>query len=263
MPELRLVKSAAEINLLRRVGAASAAALLAGLRNIGAGRRQREVEAAVVAVCLTQSDGVSFWPWAMSGPLAVYPQPWGSLREPQHLDRLMKSGELTRLDVGCAHSGYMGDVGRTVPVSGAFSDGQRETWDLLVDAYRRGLAVIRDGIPVNQVIAASLDEIKRRQPNLRTTLARHAASTILAPNGAPYWQLHGVGLDIAEGPSSPIDVLRSGMVFDYEPIFAVDGQGFYIEDMLLVTPTGYELLTPGLPYGAREVEDAMRSKRTR
>lgn len=263
LSEMRLIKSAAEINQLRRAGAASASAFLAGSRTIGRGRRQREAEAAAVGVCLTQGDGVSFWPWAMSGPAAVYPQPWGALRDPQHLDRLMQAGELVRLDVGCAYGGYMGDVGRTVPVSGRFSDEQRETWDLLVDAYRRGLASIRDGVRVNQVIAASMDEIKRREPSLKTALARHAAATILARNGAPHWQLHGVGLDIAEGPGSPTDVLRSGMVFDYEPIFAVDGQGFYMEDMLLVTATGYELLTPALPYGAREVENAMRSKRVR
>jgi Xaa-Pro aminopeptidase len=39
-----------------------------------------------------------------------------------------------------------------------------------------------------------------------------------------------------------------------EPIFSVDGQGFYLEDMILVTPTGHEILTPGLPYTADEIE---------
>jgi Xaa-Pro aminopeptidase len=127
LSEMRLVKSTAEIDLLRRAGAASASAFLAGLRTIGTGRRQREAEAAIVGVCLTQGDGVSFWPWAMSGPAAVYPRPWSALRDPQHLDRIMESGELVRLDVGCAYGGYMGDVGRTVPVSGTFSEEQRET----------------------------------------------------------------------------------------------------------------------------------------
>ena len=48
------------------------------------------------------------------------------------------------------------------------------------------------------------------------------------------------------------------MVLDYEPIFAVDGQGFYMEDMILVTATGYEILTKGLPNTAAEIERAMR-----
>lgn len=47
------------------------------------------------------------------------------------------------------------------------------------------------------------------------------------------------------------------MVVCWEPIFAVDGQGFYLEDMLLVTETGYELLTLSLPYTAAEIETFM------
>ena len=50
------------------------------------------------------------------------------------------------------------------------------------------------------------------------------------------------------------------MVLDYEPIFVVDGQGFYMEDMILVTPTGYEILTKGLPSTAAEIERAMRRR---
>ncbi len=260
LAEMRSTKGAAEIALLRQVGTASASALLAGLRAIRPGRRQREVEAAIVGTCLTDADGVSFWPWAMSGPAAVYPEPWNALRDPLHLDRLMQPGELVRVDVGCTYGGYMGDVGRTVPVSGTFSEDQRETWDLLVDAYRSGLAGIRDGVRLSDVVAASKREIAREQGRLKTALARRAASIILSPDGAPHWQLHGVGLDVAEGPGAPTDVLKAGMVVDYEPIFSVDGQGFYLEDMLVVTTTGYEVLTPGLPYGSREIEQAMRAK---
>ncbi|MFL5382008.1 MAG: hypothetical protein ACJ8GN_05800 [Longimicrobiaceae bacterium] len=54
------------------------------------------------------------------------------------------------------------------------------------------------------------------------------------------------------------DTLRAGMVLDYEPMFAVGGQGFYMEDMILVTAGGYEILTTGLPYTAAEIESAMR-----
>ncbi len=263
LSEMRLVKSPSEIGLLRRAGSSSALALLAGLGRIGPGRRQREAEGAIVATCLTEADGVSFWPWAMSGPAGVYPAPWQSLTDPLHLDRRMEAGALVRVDVGCAYGGYMGDVGRTVPVSGRYDAGQRETWDLLVAAYRKGLEAVREGVRVSDVIAASREEVARRQGGLATPLARHAAAAILAPDGAPHWQMHGVGLDPAEGPSASADVLKSGMVVAYEPIFVVDGQGFYMEDMLAVTATGHELLSPGLPYSADEVERAMRASRAR
>ena len=53
--------------------------------------------------------------------------------------------------------------------------------------------------------------------------------------------------------------LRPGMTINFEPIASIDGQGFYLEDMFLITKEGAELLTPGVPYTAEEVEAAMRS----
>lgn len=254
---VRAVKDLGEIATLRRVAALSAAAMVAGLPRFSPGRRQREVEAAVVAACVRDGDGVSFWPWAMSGPNAAFPAPFLSFADPQHLDRVMQAGEVARLDIGCKLDHYMGDVGRTVPVSGAFTAGQAEVVDLLVAAYRAGLAVLRHGVTQAAVTRASVAEVARRQPALRTSLGKDAAAVITRPGGIPYWQLHGIGLDDAEDLP---DTLRAGMVIDYEPIFVVDGQGFYMEDMILVTPTGFEILTKGLPNTAAEIERAMRPR---
>jgi Xaa-Pro aminopeptidase len=255
---LRMVKDSGEIRALRRAGALSAAAFLAGVRAIRPGVRQRAVEGAVVGACMQAGgEGPSFWPWAMSGPNAGHPRPWKGDHDAHHLDRAMAAGDLVRLDVGCEVTHYMGDVGRTVPASGRYDAGQRETWDVLVSAYRAGLRTIRAGARGADVIAASVREVERRRGTLRSALAREAAAAILG--GPPRaWQLHGVGLEAAEPLA---DTLRAGMVLAYEPTFTVRGQGFYLEDMLLVTPTGYELLTPGLPYTAAEVERVMRAPR--
>lgn len=258
--QIRAVKDSAEIATLRRVAMASAAALVAGLDRFGPGRRQREVEAAVVEACVRSADGVSFWPWAMSGPNSAFPTPFTSFADPRHLDRVMQPGEVVRLDIGCQVDHYQGDVGRTVPVSGTFTAGQAEVVDLLVAAYRAGLAVLRDGATVPAVIRASVREVARRQGTLRTALGKEAAAVITRPDGIPFWQLHGIGLDGAE--ELP-DTLHAGMTIDYEPIFVVGNQGFYMEDMILVTPTGFEILTKGLPYTPAEIERAMRPRRGR
>jgi Xaa-Pro aminopeptidase len=251
---MRMDKSDAEVAALRRVGAVSAAAVKAGIAAIRPGRRQREVEAAVVAACFSGASGVSFWPWAMSGPNDVYPAPWRGSADVDNADRVMQGGELVRLDIGCAAGNYMGDVGRTIPVSGRFTPDQRETWQLMVRAYRAGLAVIRDGTPVADVLAASFHEVERLRDGLKSPLARQAATAILDHTGSRAWQLHGIGLEAAEPPPT---VLRSSMVIDYEPILAVAGLGFYLEDMILVTPEGAEILTPGLPTTADEIESFM------
>jgi len=167
----------------------------------------------------------------------------------------MRAGEVARFDLGCQVDHYMGDVGRTIPVSGTFTPDQAEVIDLLVATYRAGLAVLRDGVADSTVIQASIAEAVSRRGSMRTALGRHAAALIANRDSIPYWQIHGVGLDVAEALPP---VLRAGMVLDYEPIFVVDGQGFYMEDMILITPTGYEILTKGLPYSAAEIQRAMR-----
>jgi Xaa-Pro aminopeptidase len=73
-----------------------------------------------------------------------------------------------------------------------------------------------------------------------------------------WWEIHGVGLDAAEGMP---EILRAGMVVAFEPIFSVEDQGFYLEDMLLVTKGSYEILTPGLPYSSDAIELAARAIR--
>jgi Xaa-Pro aminopeptidase len=255
---MRAVKDSTEVRTLRQVGAVTANAFMGGLSRFSPGKHQRDVEAAVVEACLRiGGSGPSFWPWAMSGPNAAFPTPFASLTDANHLDRVMQAGELARFDIGCRVDHYMGDVGRTVPVSGKFSSDQAEVVDLLVAAYRAGLATLRDGALTSGVMRASVAEVARLQPSLRSQLAKDAADVITRSEGIPYWQIHGVGLDAAEALP---DTLRAGMVLDYEPIFVVGGQGFYMEDMILVTPNGFEILTKGLPNTAAEIERAMRRR---
>lgn len=250
--EMRRIKSEAEIEVMRRVARVSASALKAGLVALRPERSQREVEAEVVGECIRAGgEGPSFWPWAMSGPNSAFPAPFSSFADYRHLNRLMRSGEVVRLDVGCAVDHYEGDVGRTAPVSGRFDPGQRETWELLRLAYRAGLAVMRDGARTKDVIDASLRSVMHLKHDAVTPLGRKAVAVLSSPEGRKYWQVHGVGLESAE--ASP-EVLRAGMIVAFEPIFAVEGQGFYLEDMILITRDGHEILTTGLPYTADEIE---------
>ncbi len=255
---MRLVKSPAEIGALRTAGAASAKALRAGLAALRPGRTQRAAEGDVVRACLDAgAEGPSFWPWVMTGPASAFPAPFESLVDYRHLNRTMGAGEVARVDVGCDADHYKGDVGRTAPVSGRFDAGQRETWELLVAAYRAGLAAIRDGATRDAVFEASLGEVRRLQLSLSTALGKRAAEVLLGKDGLQYWGIHGVGLEAGEGAP---ETLAAGMVVAFEPIFSVDGQGFYLEDMVLVTKDGHEILTPGLPYSAEEIERATRPR---
>ena len=252
--EMRWVKSKAEIESLRAVARASASALADGLRAVRPGVRQRVAEAAVVSGCVQAgAEGPSFWPWVMSGPNAHATSLVGSFYDYRHLDRAMQAGELARMDIGCDLGHYEGDVGRTVPVSGRFTDEQAEAWNLLVGAYRAGLAAIRDGATRASLAEASRSSVRIAEPSLKSDTANSAAREMLE-GGDSLWHVHGVGLDAGE---ERVDPLRAGSVIAYEPGFSVGDDAYYLEDMILVTETGHEILTQGLPYTAAQIERAM------
>jgi Xaa-Pro aminopeptidase len=258
--ELKWVKSPAEIDLLRQTARITGRALLAGLRSLQPGRTQRHAEAAVVAACLDNgAEGPSFWPWLMSGPNAHVPRLLGSFFDYHHHNRTMHAGELVRVDIGCTAGSYGADVGRTAPVTGKFTEAQREIWNLLIDAYRAGLGAMRPGVTLDAVMQASRGEIERRATSMRTGPGREAAAILLGKDGFAYWSIHGVGIDSAETPPRP--VLEAGSVIAFEPIFSAGPDAYYLEDMIAITADGAEVLSSGLPYAADEIENAMAGPR--
>ncbi len=255
LDQLRAALSPAEIAISRRVGQTSVQALLAAMHAVKPKTTQRMVEAAVVSECFRAgADSISFWPWAMAGANAAFPKPFESFADYRSLNRVMQSGELVRLDVGCAVDHYRGDVGRTVPVSGHFNDGQREAWNIFIEAYRAGLAVIKDGVTRDEVFSAWQAVPQNHIETATTPLAQALIARMLRKDATQYWEIHGVGLV----ETAPPAVLRAGMTFAFEPIITADEQGFYLEDTILITKEGYENLTPGLPYTADEIETAMK-----
>jgi Xaa-Pro aminopeptidase len=251
---IREIKDSTEIAILQRVATLSGRAMLAGMRALQPKRMQRDAEIRVVEACVRGGGVHSFWPWTMSGPTGVYTNLWNAFVDYDSNNRAMQSGELVRVDVGCRLDQYMGDVGRTAPVSGHFSAGQREAWDLFIAGYKAGMTIVRDGTRVTDVWEVARKRIRELEPTLKTALGKRAAAELLTARGIEAWQFHNVGLDDAEGAP---EILKAGMVMAYEIMFALDNDSFYLEDMILVQPNGARNLTSGLPYTAAEIERAM------
>jgi Xaa-Pro aminopeptidase len=249
------VRSEEEIVAVRNAAKTTVSALLAGMKAIHPNVSQRSVEDVVVNTCWNQgAHGTDFWPWAMAGPNAVFPRPFFSAADYDHLNRTMLSGELVRLDVGCEWDHYQGDLGRTVPVSGHYDDAQRELWTIYVAAYKAGAKALREGVTEAQVFDVWQKELTSHRASAKSALAQHAIDLWSDRKNVPFWQIHTTNL--IEGYVS--GALKSGTTINFEPIASVDGQGFFLEDMYLITKDGAELLTPGVPYSAEEIEKAMR-----
>jgi Xaa-Pro aminopeptidase len=252
---LMAVQSPSEQQAQRKAAATTVQALMAGIGAIRSGVSQRSVELAVVNACWNAgARGVSFWPWAMAGENGVFPKPFESMSRYDHLDSTMKAGDLVRLDVGCEWAHYQGDLGRTVPVSGKYTEEQREVWTAFVAAYQAGVKQLKEGCTEDQIFETWQKELLRQRPNAKTALAKQAIETWSKRKNVPYWQAHTMNLD-----AGFIDgAMRAGMTIDFEPIASIGGQGYYLEDMFLITKDGAEKLTPGVPYGADEIEKIMK-----
>lgn len=251
---LMAVESNLEQQASRVAARVTVAAFTAGAKAVHTGASQREVELAVVDACWKAgARGVSFWPWALTGANGVFPKPFESDSRYDHLDTTLRAGDLMRLDVGCEWEHYQGDLGRTIPVSGHYTDEQREIWDMFVAAYVKVAGEMKEGLTKDQAFQIWRSELQRQGVAAKTSLAKEAVMNWSERKNVPYWQMHTMNLNAGhiEGP------LRAGMVIDFEPIVSIGGQGYYLEDMYLIDETGAELLTPGVPYTAEQIESFM------
>jgi len=253
---LMAVESSTEQHDSNKAARATVKAFTVGARSIHPGVSQREVELAVVDACWKEGRGVSFWPWAMAGANGVFPKPFESETRYDHLDSWMQSGDLVRLDVGCEWQHYQGDLGRTIPVSGHFSEVQREVWNIFVAAYQSVARELKEGLTESDAFEIWKNELLRHRESAKSLLAQRAIETWSERKNVPYWQMHTMNLDAGyiEGP------LRTGTVIDLEPIASIGGQGYYLEDMYLIRKDGATVMTGGLPYTAEEIEAFLAQK---
>ena len=250
------VPSESELVKLRAATKAVVGSVIAGMRAVKPGASQRSVEWAMVQGCWQAGTRNDFWPWAMSGPNAVRPRFNASETRYDHLNRVMRAGELVRLDDSCSVDHYASDLGRTVPASGRFTTEQREIWDVFVAAYRAGAKSIREGATLDQVFAAWQAELVRRGKSVKTSLAREAINKWSKRENLDAFIIHTLSPN--EGDAQQPFV--AGTAISFEPQASINGQAFFLEDNFLITHSGTELLTPGMPYTADEIENAMRTK---
>ncbi|HXF49735.1 MAG TPA: Xaa-Pro peptidase family protein [Verrucomicrobiae bacterium] len=161
-------------------------------------------------------------------------------------DAVIKEGDLFLMDIGAEFDHYAADVSRTIPVSGKFTPEQRKIYEIVLRAQKAAMAKIKPGAYVREDVHA---EAKR----------------VIEEAGYGEYFIHGtshfIGLDVHDvgDYGSP---LKAGMVISVEPGIYIPetGIGVRIEDDVLVTKTGYRLLTGHIPRETDEIEKLMSGK---
>jgi len=236
----RMVKSPAEVDALRRAAAATAAGIRAGARVVRPGVDEATLQGVFEAACREHgSASVPFTPIVKSGPNSLWP--WRILAA--HADRRnrrLESGDVVIFDVGCEADGYVSDVGRTFSVGGRYSPQQREKLEMITRVSDQVAAAVRPGTTLAELTRVAYEAIPDdEEPYMQT----------------PSYFGHHIGLSSGD-PALPDEPLAPGMVFTIEPWYYNHelGVSVFVEDVVLVTEEGAEVLTAGLPRSTRELE---------
>lgn len=219
---LRAVKSAREVEKVREAVRQSDAAMKVAVELVHEGVSEREVVAEVLrSLFLEGADGVAFMPLVVAGPRAAW-------KHASPTSRPIRKGEPVYIDLGASYQGYCADLSRTV-LLGKPTPEQAMALEFALAATAAMREAARPGIPAG-ALAQVGDEVAAR-----FGLADRAWGTG-----------HGLGCKLREEPL--LDrandlLLQPGMVMAIEPMCVCEWGTFVIEDDLLITETGSEVLS--------------------
>ena len=224
--ELRSVKDPEEIKLIREACRLAAIGMQTAKEIIGVGIKEKEAAAEIeYAMRKAGSDGVAFETIVASGLTSAFPH--GS-----NLERTIQDGDFVMVDLGATYKSYRSDITRTFIASKA-AEKQARIYNAVKLAHQKALEIIKP-----KVAACEVDEVARR------VIEQAGYGEFFVHNLG-----HGVGLEVHEAPILSPDskeILAAGNVVTDEPGIYVPGLGgVRIEDTVLVTKTGVEILTVG------------------
>jgi Xaa-Pro aminopeptidase len=269
---LRQIKTSYEQAVLRQSVLISTEAHKAGMRAAAPGKWEYQVESAIEAVYL--NNGAMSWGY----PSIVGSGPNATILHYDKSTRQMQNGDLLLVDAAGSYAGLTGDITRTYPVNGHFTQVQRDIYEIVFAAQEAGISAAKIGGQAEDIQKAC-DEV------LRAGLVKLGLVTDATGRQFKIWATHGVthwiGMDVHDVGvrGKP---LEAGMAFTIEPGIYIREQalndlpktpenavfiekvrpvvekyrniGVRIEDSFLLLPSGVENLSAGLPRTVADVE---------
>ena len=270
--DMRLYKSAAEVKVMRAAADISARAHVRAMQACRAGLHEYSLEA---ELDYEFRKGGAKMP-AYGSIVAAGRN--GCILHYQQNDAPLKDGDLVLIDAGCEIDCYASDITRTFPVSGRFSPEQKAIYELVLKAQAAAFAEIAPGKHWNhaheatvRVITAGLVELGLLDGDVQALIESEAYRAFYMHRAG-----HWLGMDVHDVGEYKVGgewrVLEPGMALTVEPgiYIAADNQevakkwrgiGIRIEDDVVVTKQGCEILTSGVPRTVAEIEALMQAAR--
>ncbi|MBM3420756.1 MAG: aminopeptidase P family protein [Bacteroidetes bacterium] len=243
--ELRIIKSPAEIELLREAGKIGVKAHLELMRSTRPGVTERELAALFEYTCRRLGAQDLAYNTIICTDI-------NHTNVHYHIyDRTLADGDFLVVDAGPDLGYYDIDITITFPANGKFTPRQKEIYEASLAIHEAGLKVFRPGIDRAQAEKEIAEMLTAKGFDMNSSLMK----ALRAGFG------HYVGMAVHDVGGSP-KVLRPGMVIANEPYtyFADEKLGVRVENTILITETGCENLTPGLPRTVAEIEKFMKNR---
>ncbi|MEA3197113.1 MAG: Xaa-Pro aminopeptidase, partial [Gammaproteobacteria bacterium] len=268
LDDMRLYKSRAETDSLRRAAQIAVGAHRRAMRFARPGRMEYEVMAELLHEFRSHNADISYYPIVGGGANAC-------VMHYRDNDQPLCDGDLLLLDAGCEHDYYASDITRTFPVGGRFTAPQRAVYDIVLEAQLAAIEKVRSGNHWNHPHEAAVRVITHGLVKLGL-LKGKVASLIKDQEYLQFFSHrtgHWLGLDVHDVGDYKVGgewrVLEPGMVLTVEPGIYIRPSpqvpkefwniGIRIEDEVLVTTHGAEVLTAALEKTPEEIESLVQA----
>ena len=269
--EARLLKSVDEIALMKKASEISAKAHVALIKACKPGMIEYELEALFLYECVRQGCRSMAYPSIVGGGENACTLHYGANNV------VLKSGDLVLVDAGAEYQNYAADITRTFPVNGKFTEEQKLLYQLVLKAQLATIDLVRPGTRFNvlqetvvTVVVQGLVSLGILRGEVKTLIDQHAYRKFYM-HGSGHW----LGLDVHDVGEYQLAgdyiSLEPGMVLTVEPgIYIAEGEptvdkrwwgiGIRIEDDVLVTNHGHEVLSKSVPKTVEAIEQLMQAK---
>ena len=256
---LRLVKSPAEIALVREATRISGLGIMEAMRSAAPGMFEYEVGAIADYVFRKHhAQGVGYYALVATGANAAWPHYHAS-------EARLRDGDMVLLDYAPDYKYYTSDVTRMFPANGRFSPDQKERYTAYLRLYQALMTSIRPGkaADILRDAVAKMDAVMAAttftNPKNREAAVRFVDGYRRRAEGTGRGSLgHMVGMEVHD-VTVPFEELKPGMIFTIEPALTIPEDRVYVrlEDVILITPSGYENLSAFVPAEVADIEKLM------
>ena len=243
--DLRVIKSPAEIDIMRTAGRIGVNAHIELMKSTYVGMRESELAALFEYKCIVNgAQNLAYYTIICSGPNHPY-------LHYHKYDRILKDGDFLVIDAGPDLGYYDIDITISYPANGKFTPRQREVYDASRAVHEACMKVYRPGL-TSQQCREEVNAILEKQGY---DLSKDYFKRMRGGFG------HFVGMAVHDVGRSP-RILKPGMVFANEPLtyYPDEELGVRVEDTILITKDGCENLTAGIPRTVEEIEKLMKKE---